>query len=235
MRDQPERREVGHADARPSARTAAAGGSARRTSRSAALLDGRGRRGGRVEGAGQHDPAAGEQRAHREPQRRGVVDRAQHQVDVVGREAPQLALLGQQRLASAGVEQPATTRPWAAGGAAGEVDRPSPGRAQRRVVGQRCEQAPRAGPAWSPRAPARGRRAGRRARWRSASTSIGTGKTPRRSREITSSAYATDPGTSSATRSPGARSCGSTRPILSAGHSCPETGTGRSTYRTLLP
>ena len=175
-------------------------------------------------GPGTHDPSAGEQRAHREAQRRGVVDRAEHQVHVVGREAPQVALLGEQRLGLGRVEQPGEHSLGPARRAAGEVDRPSPGRPDRRVVGQRLRAAPRAASCVVTTS-AGSRSASRASRSLAVSfTSIGTGKTPRRSRAITSSAYATDPGTSSATRSPGARSCGSTASILSAVTVAPKPG-----------
>jgi hypothetical protein len=50
----------------------------------------------RVERSRSHDPAAGQQRADRKPQRSRVVERAEDQVDVVGAELPEFVLLGEQ-------------------------------------------------------------------------------------------------------------------------------------------
>ena len=91
----------------------------------------------RVEATGHHHPPAGQQGADREPQRRGVVQRAEHEVDVVGTEAPEVTLLVDQRLGGVEVEQ---ARPDALGPArraAGQVQRSTQGRAvERRHGGQ---------------------------------------------------------------------------------------------------
>ena len=95
----------------------------------------------RVERTGYDHPPAGEQGPDREPQRRGVVHRAEHQVHVVAAEAPEVALLGEQRLGLGRLEQAGEDALGSAGGAAGQVDRP----AQRRTAatGRRASAASR--------------------------------------------------------------------------------------------
>lgn len=92
-------------------------------------LDG-GRHQPRLEGSRHDDTTAGEGRAAREAQGRGVVERAEHQVDVVGPEAPEVALLLDQRLSVGGVQHAAPHALGCPGRAAGDVHRPRPRQAE---------------------------------------------------------------------------------------------------------
>ena len=95
---------------------------------------------GRVEPAGYDDPSTCQQGPDREPQRSRVVHRAEHQVHVVGAEAPQVTLLGEQGLRLGGLEQPGEHALGAAGGAAGEMDRATQRWSRRGVVGECGEE-----------------------------------------------------------------------------------------------
>ncbi len=120
--DQPERRQVRHADRVPVRKQSLQVGRHAEHRGRALALDGVGHR-GRVERAGHHDPAAGEDRAGREAQWGRVVERAEHEVHVGVREAPQLALLGDERGRLLGVQEAAEDPLGSPRRAAGAVDR----------------------------------------------------------------------------------------------------------------
>ena len=87
----------------------------------------------RVEPAGHHHRTSRKQCAGCEAQRGRVVHRAEHQVDVVGREAPQLAFLGQQGPRAVQVQHAGVDPLGASGRTARQVDRPAQRRSLERL------------------------------------------------------------------------------------------------------
>jgi hypothetical protein len=85
------------------------------------------------------EPPTGQQGPGREPQRRGVVQRAEHEVHVVGREPPQVALLGDESRCLRLVEQPGEHALGTTGRAARQVHGATERRTRGRCAGERCE------------------------------------------------------------------------------------------------